>query len=247
LASFFPTTGANKVARTALQDLGGKFALRNLVNAKLNISEDLPDKPLSPTTVSRIKMISDANRLEAEEKYIQPFSFKPMCKLLFASNHSLRLKEEDDEAFVNRIVDIPFKHSIPKEKQDKNILAKMQDELSALFNHAFQAYKRLVNNNYIWAGADRFTPNIEIASSGIPLEKELILKKFVNECCVFDENAITPTEQLKRAYDTYCYENNFSPIEGDRFSRELFAVLPDTVVRVTIGNQQRGYRGIKLR
>lgn len=247
IASFFPISGANKVARIALQDLGGKFALGNLVNAKLNISEDLPDSPLSPTTVSRIKMISDANRLEAEAKYVQPFSFRPQCKLLFASNHPLRLKEYD-AAFVNRVVYIPFLRPIPKDKQDKYILEKMQQELPALFNHAFKAYRRLVSNGYCWAGAERFRPNISIASSGVSIDKELVLKQFVRECCKLDDyNATISTTDLQSAYNQFCHKHTYLPIQGDRFSRELLAVLPDTVIRIKIGNQKRGLKGIGLK
>lgn len=246
IASFFPVSGANKVARIALQDLGGKFALGNLVNAKLNISEDLPDNPLSPTTVSRIKMISDANRLEAEAKYVQPFSFRPLCKLLFASNHPLRLKEYD-AAFVNRVVYIPFLHPIPKDKQDKYILEKMQGELPALFNHAFKAYQRLVENGYAWAGANRFKPDISIVSSGLSIDKGLVLKQFVKECCEFDKDAVTSATDLQSAYNRFCHNHTYLPIQGDRFSRELPTVLPDTIIRVKIGNQRRGFKGIRLK
>lgn len=246
IASFFPISGANKVARIALQDLGGKYSLGNLVNSKLNISEDLPDSPLSPTTVSRIKMLSDANRLEAEAKYIQPFSFKPLCKLLFASNHPLRLKESD-AAFINRVVYIPFMNAIPKEKQDKYILEKMHEELPALFNRAFKAYRRLVENGYVWAGSDRFKPEISIVNSGISMDKEQVLKHFISAYCEFKVDAIISTEELKHAYDKYCHEYNHLPIQGDRFSRELSAILPDTIERVKIGNQRRGYRGIRIK
>lgn len=246
IASFFPISGANKVARIALQDLGGKFSLGNLVNSKLNISEDLPDNPLSQTTVSRIKMISDANRLEAEAKYVQAFSFRPLCKLLFASNHPLRLKEFD-AAFINRVVYIPFMNAIPKEKQDKNILNKMREELPALFNRSFAAYKKLLENGYMWSGSDRFKPEISIVNSGISMDKEQVLKRFINTCCEFEVNTIVSTEELKYAYDKYCHEYNHLPIQGDRFSRELSALLPDKIERVKIGNQRRGYRGIRVK
>lgn len=245
IASFFPISGTNKVARIALQDLGGKFALSNLVNAKLNISEDLPDSPLSPTTVSRIKMISDANRLEAEAKYVQAFSFKPLCKLLFASNHPLRVKEYD-AAFNNRVVYIPFLNAIPKHKQDSAILEKMQKELPALFNHAFEAYKKLVANGYAWSGAEKFKPEICIVNSGITINREQVLKDFIEDCCIFDEAATISTNELQCAYQSFCHEHKYQPIKGDRFSRELSTVLPNTVTRIKIGNQKRGFKGIKL-
>ena len=246
IASFFPTTGANKVARIALQDLGAKFAMGNLVNAKLNISEDLPDIPLSSTTVSRIKMLSDSNRLEAEAKYVQAFSFKPTCKLLFASNHPLRIKDYD-AAFINRVVYIPFLKPIPKHKQDKDILIKMQGELSALFNHAFAAYKRLVASGYAWAGAERYKPEICVVNSGIPIEKELTLRRFVETCCICGEGYTTSVSEMQERYQDFCRKQGRVPIAGDRFSRELFSVLPDTVVRIKIGNQRRGFKGIRLK
>ena len=246
IASFFPVNGSNKVARIALQDLGGKFALSNLVNAKLNISEDLPDAPLSPQTVSRIKMISDGDRLEAEAKYTQAFTFRPLCKLLFASNHPLRLKEYD-AAFVNRVVYIPFTHPIPKEEQDPYILEKMRKELPALFNRAFAAYKRLVANQYVWAGSDYFKPQIATTNSSISVDKEYVLRQFIESCCILDDNSTTATSELQAAYNLFCSKNSYSPVQGDRFSRELFAVLPDNILRVKIGNQRRGFKGIRLK
>ena len=246
IASFFPVSGSNKVARIALQDLGGKFALSNLVNAKLNISEDLPDAPLSPQTVSRIKMISDGDRLEAEAKYTQAFTFRPLCKLLFASNHPLRLKEYD-AAFVNRVVYIPFTHPIPKEEQDPYILEKMRKELPALFNRAFASYKRLVANQYVWAGSDYFKPEIATTNSSISVDKEYVLRQFIESCCILDDNSTTATSELQEAYNLFCSKNSYSPVQGDRFSRELFAVLPDNILRVKIGNQRRGFKGIQLK
>lgn len=204
------------MARVALQDLGGQYALANLVNAKLNISEDLPDAPLTPTTVSRIKMLSDSNRLEAEAKYVQSFSFRPLCKLLFASNHPLRLKEYD-AAFVNRVVYLPFLHAIPREKQDRNILEKMRAELPALFNHAIEAYRQLVADGYAWAGGERFKPDITVTNSTISVDKHLMLKQFVSTCLEFDAEAITATSDLQIAYHQFCDCHKCLPIAGDRF------------------------------
>lgn len=245
IASFFPNSGANKVGRVALQDLDGKFALGNLVNSKLNISEDLPDRPLSPVTVSRIKMLSDSNRLEAEAKYVQKFSFRPTCKFLFASNHPLRLKEYD-QAFVNRVVYIPFLKAVPKEKQDRDILRKMQGELPALFNHAFEAYKRLVNSGYSWAGSEKFKPRIEIVGTGITLNKVGELKEFVDTCCSYQSDSITPVADLQAAYNLFCRQRNFLPIQGARFSRELRQVFSENVIPTKIGNSCRGYKGIQV-
>ena len=123
----------------------------------------------------------------------------------------------------------------------------MQTELPALFNHAFEAYRRLVSSGYTWAGADRFQPEIFTASAAIAIDKETVLRRFVDSCCEFEEGAVTATSELQSAYQQFCEVHRYSPIKGDRFSRELFSVLPDTVIRVKIGNQQRGFKGIQLK
>lgn len=226
IASFFSVNGANKVARIALQDLGNKFSMANLVNTKLNISEDLPDKPLSQVTVSRIKMISDANCLEAEAKFIQSFSFKPQCKLLFASNHPLKIKDRDD-AFVNRVIYIPFKNPIPKGKQDKHILEKMQLELPALFNYAYSAYKQLVESGYSWAGINIFKPEIVITNLSSTEEREYAMKLFVEIHCEESQDSTVAISEIQSKYNEFCDEYEYVPVVGDRFSREIYKFCPE--------------------
>lgn len=246
IASFFSVNGANKVARIALQDLGNKFSMANLVNAKVNISEDLPDKPLSQVTVSRIKMISDGNCLEAEAKFIQSFSFRPQCKLLFASNHPLKIKDRDD-AFVNRVIYIPFRNPIPKGKQDKHILEKMQKELPALFNYAYSAYKQLVESGYSWAGINIFKPEIVITNLSSTEEKEYAMKLFVELHCEESQDSTVAISEIQSKYNEFCNEHQYVPIIGDRFSREIYKYLPGNPERVKIGNQKRGFKGISLK
>lgn len=92
-----------------------------------------------------------------------------------------------------------------------------------------------------------FKPRISVVRSGISYDKEKILRQFVNICCMFQEDFIIPTAELQYAYQEFCCEKNYVPIMGDRFARELLTVLPDTVERVKIGNQKRGFKGIKVK
>lgn len=123
----------------------------------------------------------------------------------------------------------------------------MKDEQSALFNHAFKAYKRLVANGYAWAGADRFKPEICVVNSGISFDKERILRDFVDDCCVLEDGATTSTADIQYAYMRFCKKYGYQPVMGDRFSRELSVVLPDSVSRIKFGNQKRGFKGIRLK
>ena len=112
---------------------------------------------------------------------------------------------------------------------------------------AFAAYKRLVANQYVWAGSDYFKPEIATTNSSISVDKEYVLRQFIESCCILDDNSTTATSELQAAYNLFCSKNSYSPVQGDRFSRELFAVLPDNILRVKIGNQRRGFKGIRLK
>ena len=123
----------------------------------------------------------------------------------------------------------------------------MRKELPALFNRAFAAYKRLVANQYVWAGSDYFKPEIATTNSSISVDKEYVLRQFIDLVVYW---MIIPQLQhlsFKRPTIFFAVKNSYSPVQGDRFSRELFAVLPDNILRVKIGNQRRGFKGIRLK
>ena len=141
---FFPN---DFVSTIELQALGDKFSTGNLANMRLNVGGDLPNKPLTPDVVKHVKGITGNDMMTAEKKFVQPFSFKPTCKLVFATNHPLVLQQRDDQ-FCERLVVIPFDNKIPKHKQDHDLLNKLRDELPAIFNMILEAFLRLRDNNY---------------------------------------------------------------------------------------------------
>jgi len=233
-----------------IQGFGDKFALGSLASKRLLIADDMSDTPIPPSAVSKIKQLTGSERIGGEEKYIPRFQFRPQSKMIFSSNAPLKLKVYD-QAFVNRVVHFPFEHIIPQEEWDTDIVKKMKPEIPALFNHAFAAYKRLKDSNYIWAGADRFVPEIVIADSSVSIDKKQAIRWFVSNCCELVNDAIASVEDLQAAYNFFCNQNDYQPVVGDRFSREFISVMsfeyPGMIERIKIGNQQRGYRGIRLK
>ena len=249
ISMFFPAVNIDILP---IQNFGDRFALGGLVNKKLVIADDLPGTVIPPVAVSRVKTITGSSRIDGEEKYKTRGPIKHQCKVMFTSNWPARLKE-DDEAFRERMVYIPCDNVLPKEKwiPAHVLLQQMKPELPALFNHAFEAYKRLRKSNYTWAGSDRFIPEIVITSEGVSPDRAQVINWFTIECCEFNEEVQVSVEDLQRAYVDYCHKHSYQPVAGDRFSREFLAVVgseyPGKVERIKISNQQRGYRGIRLR
>lgn len=77
---------------------------------------DLPDSPLPSVAVGVIKQVvgDDPIKIEAKYKDSRTIYRKPL--LLFAGNHPIRISGiTREDAFLNRMVVIPFLHPVPTE------------------------------------------------------------------------------------------------------------------------------------
>jgi putative DNA primase/helicase len=103
--------------------------------------------------VSVIKMITGGDTLTVQKKYGHPFTMYPRCKLLFASNFNIKL-ENNDPAFLNRLVAIPCNNPIPKEKQNHNLFNLIQPEKNAIAVKALHALRDSINSGKLFKTAN---------------------------------------------------------------------------------------------
>ena len=139
--------GDDGAKRWDLQDLEqNKHAVASLLGATLNVSSDLPSRPMKGTSV--FKQITGGDKLMGERKYEDPFVFRPTCHLLFSGNGPI-VAPDAGKAFWSRWHVIPFttyvgedsRHNMDREKLD----AALQDseELSALLNEILRVLPRV--------------------------------------------------------------------------------------------------------
>jgi P4 family phage/plasmid primase-like protien len=139
--------GDDGAKRWDLQDLEqNKHAAASLLGATLNVSSDLPSRPMKGTSV--FKQITGGDKLMGERKYEDPFVFRPTCHLLFSGNGPI-VAPDAGKAFWSRWHVIPFTtcvgedtyHHVDREELD----AALQDseELSALLNEILRVLPRV--------------------------------------------------------------------------------------------------------
>ena len=148
LTSFYPEW---KVTSMDVQKLKKDFALSELEDRALCFSNDMENGALDNNCVANIKKYTGNDLMTAEKKYSQARTFRATGKLILVSNHPL-LTKTPDTAFENRIVAVPFLHSVPKEEWDLQLLEKLKYERSAIAYKAIQAYFRLRENQYQFSG-----------------------------------------------------------------------------------------------
>ncbi len=129
--------GRTNTTNFALQDLGGKNQRACLYGKAMNVCADLPAEPMKGVSV--FKQITGGDRISAEHKYKDPFSFTPHCHLLFSGNGPIMAPGAGD-AFWDRWLVFPFENDfskgtgnhVPKHELDARL--RNPEQLSALLN-----------------------------------------------------------------------------------------------------------------
>ena len=247
---FFPN---DFVSTIELQALGDKFSTGNLANVRLNVGGDLPNKPLTPDVVKHVKGITGNDMMTAEKKFVQPFSFKPTCKLVFATNHPLVLQQRDDQ-FCERLVVIPFDNNIPKDRQDHDMLNKLRDELPAIFNMILEAFLRLRNNNFEFKKVVNLSNYVAIplSESGSVSHLEEAVDDFVSIHYEItgDSGDFVSIKQLYAEFNAYYLQHYNLNTNQDKFSKAFRQLFDKSETNGYPRKYQsnahgRGYQGIR--
>lgn len=237
------------VSTLDLYRLGDRFSGAALIEKKLNICGDLPNRTLSAQAVATLKQITGRDLMTVEEKYKPLATMAPAINLVFASNFPIRMAEEDT-ALLSRMVVIPFRFSIPTEQQDHLLTQKILAERDGIFLRAIHAYHRLLTDKYIFAG-QALVDQLLSQSYASPMSENQNIAAFLNDCCILTgDNSFTSTQDLHEACTAYCVGHDL-PIITDRtrFSRILRSQLANKVKpkKIRIGDKtHNGYIGIKL-
>ena len=142
--------GEKNISTLSLQRIGhgDKFRLVALENKYANIFDDLTSEDMKED--GGFKIATGGGWLAAEHKFGDQFQFQTYAKLIFAGNKIPSIKDVDDEeAYYNRWIPIPFDNPIPKNKQDKFYINKLttKEEMSGLLNWALEGLRRIFKNN----------------------------------------------------------------------------------------------------
>ena len=185
--------------------------------------------------------------MEMERKYQIPFNYKGVGKLIFATNHPIRMVS-DDKAFYERMWLIPFMNSVPESRRDPKLLNRLLSEKDAIVTKALQAVMELYDNGF---QLPKLKSAERIKWAWAKTVPETI-NSFLCDCCEETEDMwdFESTANLLKAYREYCKKNAYIPGNMKAFSSQLkeyfeYCVrdLPSVDGR---RHQARGFIGIRL-
>ena len=235
------------IAHIAVALFENRFAPATLEGCRLSSSMDLPGGKIKAEAIAMLKQITGGDAIFVETKGVDGHSAHLDCRFLFGTNHAF-VPAVHDEAFIDRIILLPFRFAVPTEMVDQDLDDKLLPERSAIFNLALEAFYRLQRNHFQFTGEERY--GIRTAGIGNS-EADPMMALFLEECCVLDPVGQVPSSTLFDAYNAYLASHGQSFAgTSQQFSRVFNEATPPTVVpkKIRINSKPTNcYVGVKLK
>jgi putative DNA primase/helicase len=122
-----------------------------------------------------VKTLTGGDTITARRLYQNYFEFQPSHTLWLAANHKPRIVGMDDGIW-RRVMLIPFTETIPAERRDAQLPAKLRRELSGILNWALAGA-------VAWREDGLRPPEAIIAATDVYRQSQDILAEFFEDCC----------------------------------------------------------------
>lgn len=214
-----------------------QFAAAGLFGKLANFYDELESKALENTGI--FKQIVSGDAIKAEEKNKAPFSFRPFCRLVFATNQMPRAKSDKSEAYFDRFIFVNFPNRIrgtqTEVKEYDQVLAEVPGFMEALIFRAIGGLRRLMDRG-------RFSPSGSVNDALEEYRRECnSAYDFLREACSFG----SPESWVSKS-SLYDYYRAWSGDTGRRpmSSREFTRTLKTMNVREVRHGHGRGWGGV---
>ena len=212
--------GRANVSNVPWQSLDDRFKTAELVGKLANIFADLPSKNIEDNGL--FKSITGEDRITAERKNRDPFSFVATARLVFSCNAIPKNLGDRSAAFYRRLVIVPFLPARPAAQRDPKLREAFVAETPGIFNWALAGLTRLMANDYRFSES----PESAAALANYRIEGSSVLS-FVADCCRVDPGVQSSSTQIYHAYSQYCHDSGLRPVSQKRFGTELAGEYPE--------------------
>lgn len=188
---------------------------------------------------SRIKALTGGDKVSARFMRQDFFEYTPTFKLVVFGNHKPGLRTVDD-AFRRRMNLIPFIVKIPPMDRDLHLGERLRGEWGAILQW-------MVDGCLTWQRRGLDAPGVVVSSTDQYLEQEDTFKTWMDDCCVADGSAFTPTLWLFTSWKKWAERAGEYVGSQKRFVHRLEgAGFAADRVGTAGKDLRRGYRGLSL-
>ncbi|MCE5216056.1 phage/plasmid primase, P4 family [bacterium] len=221
LAGLMAFLGNENCTNLSLQKLEtDRFAAARLAGKLANICPDLPSAHLAGTSV--FKAITGGDRIDAERKYAEGFSFDCYARLVFSANHPPQ-SADASPAFFRRWLCVPFARtfegSAARNRGELDAELGAAKELSGVLNLALAALPRVRSK-----GLTEATSMREAMGDFRTVTDPLVV--WLEREVVRGSRLLTPKRQLHSAYNEACQKAGRPVTTEKSFGSALRRFMP---------------------
>jgi putative DNA primase/helicase len=176
----------------------------------LAVIETGDDKRLAEDLV---KAVTGGDRVRCRFLYKEFFEYLPTFKLWLATNHRPRINGTD-HAIWRRVLLIPFTTTIPDDRGDADLPAKLRKESEGILAWAVQGFR-----DYCKIGL-RPPEAVRVATSKYRTDEDRV-GAFLAECCTVGASLQAGKAEMFDAYKRWCEASGEHPVSQRKLSGYL--------------------------
>lgn len=226
--------GKENVSALELHQLSNKFQLGILKDKLLNVSSEVQTK--SPVDSSIFKQVVSGDLVQADKKYKEPFSFRPIAKHIFSMNEPPVITDRTF-AMSRRLIIIKFDQTFDGLREDKRLENKLSAELPGILNWCLDGLSRVLENEDIGVSKRMVFAKKEFMRAINPI------LTFVDECCQFGGEKKVLKSKLYIRYTTFCEDSGLRSLSKIKFYSQLISDFPE-ISEARPDGRERYFKGI---
>jgi len=237
--------GVENYGTTEFQQLTEQFGLEHLLNCSVAVIPDahLGHRTSSASAVRMLKTISGEDAITINRKYQTALkNYRLPIRFIIAAN-TMQALTDPSGALLRRWQFLPMANQVPKENRDRDLSAKLREEIPGIFNWALEGLYRLRKRGH-FSSLDSITElDDEFQALISPIDA------FLKDCCDMGPEEKVPIGLLFQAYQWWCEQERYKCSSKAKFVVNLRAAhnkLKCKVSRVE-GYPTRVYLGIGLK
>jgi putative DNA primase/helicase len=219
--------GRENIANFSMSNLLEEHNRALIAHKLLNYGSEIT----ATRTRDEFKNLVSTEPIQARLKYGNSFTMTDYAKLAFNCNE-LPKDFDHQHAYFRRLLIVPFRLTIPENRQDKTLANKIiENELAGVFNWIIDGLKRLLKT-------EKFTES-KIVKDTLETYKQ----ESDSVACFIAENSYKPSatehillKNLYADYRAFCQEDGASALKKTNFKHRLESNR-FTIERFTAGNR----------
>jgi putative DNA primase/helicase len=230
--------GEPNVSHVPLELFGQRFQLTPTLGKLANVVSEVSE--MDRVAEATVKAFVAGDAMYFDRKNQDGMHTRPTARLVVASN-SLPAFDDRSRGLWRRLMLLPCDVTIAPDQQDRQLTAKLLNELPGIFLWSVEGLRRLREQR-------RFTE--PAASQGVLTEYQAErnpARAFLLEQMQQCSNSILCGELYDR-YKAWCKHNGYSPLNNRQFGKEVQRVFPGVLRHRDLGGRDddRPYRYVGL-